>query len=136
MAKKPPFSVEVPGVEAKPGETIPRRLPVAKDGLFTRLPEDVATTYEILRRSARVFGNAKAVGSRRLIKVHTENKKIKKVVDGVEKEVDKQWNYYEMSGYEYKTFIEYERLALQLGQGLRKIGLAKGNRVHLFGATR
>ncbi|PLB33125.1 long-chain fatty acid-CoA ligase FAA1 [Aspergillus candidus] len=135
MAKKPPFSVEVPGVEAKPGETIPRRLPVAKDGLFTRLPEDVATTYEILRRSARVFGNAKAVGSRRLIKVHTENKKIKKVVDGVEKEVDKQWNYYEMSGYEYKTFIEYERLALQLGQGLRKIGLAKGNRVHLFGAT-
>jgi long-chain acyl-CoA synthetase len=136
MVKKPPFTVEVPGCEPVPGETIPRRLPQAKDGLILKPSEDVSTTYENFRRSARVFGNAKAVGSRRLIKTHVEKKKVKKIVDGQEQEVEKQWTYYEMSGYEYKSFVEYEQLALQLGAGLRKLGLEKDQRIHVYGATR
>lgn len=136
MSKKPPFTVEVPGCEPVEGETIPRRLPKSKDGLILRPSEDVATTYDNFRRSARMFGNSKAVGSRRLIKTHVENKKVKKVVDGVEQEVDKQWTYFEMSGYTFKSFIEYEALALQLGCGLRKLGLEKDNKIHLYGATR
>ncbi|EAU34876.1 conserved hypothetical protein [Aspergillus terreus NIH2624] len=135
MVKKPPFTVEVPGCEPVPGETIPRRLPQAKDGLILKPSEDVSTTYENFRRSARVFGNAKAVGSRRLIKTHVEKKKVKKIVDGQEQEVEKQWTYYEMSGYEYKSFVEYEQLALQLGAGLRKLGLEKDQRIHVYGAT-
>ncbi|EAW13871.1 long-chain fatty acid-CoA ligase FAA1 [Aspergillus clavatus NRRL 1] len=135
MSKKPPFSVEAPNYEPVEGESIPRRLPVAKDGLLLRPAEDVATTYDILRRGARMFGNAKAVGTRRLIKTHVENKKIKRIVDGVEQEVDKQWTYFEMSGYTYLSFIEYERLALQLGCGLNKLGLDKSNKIHLYGAT-
>lgn len=135
MVKKPPFTVEVPGCEPVPGETIPRRLPKAKDGLILKPSEDVSTTYENFRRSARVFGNAKAVGSRRLIKTHVEKKKVKKIVDGQEQEVEKQWTYYEMSAYEYKSFVEYEQLALQLGAGLRKLGLEKDQRIHVYGAT-
>ncbi|KAE8329120.1 hypothetical protein BDV39DRAFT_172578 [Aspergillus sergii] len=135
ISKKAPFSVEVPGVEAKPGETVPRRLPAAKDGLILKPVEDVATTYDVFRRSARVFGNAKAVASRRLIKTHEENKKVKKVIDGVEKEVDKKWTYFEMSGYSYKSFVEYEQVALQLGAGLKKLGLETGDKIHLYGAT-
>lgn len=136
MTKKGPFTVEAPGYEAVPGETIPRRHPLAKDGLVKRISDDVSTTYENFRRSARVFGNSKAVGSRRLIKTHVENKKVKKIVDGVEKEVDKQWTYFEMSGYTYKTFLEYERLCLELGCGLRKLGVEQGGKIHLYGATR
>ncbi|KAL2834283.1 hypothetical protein BDW59DRAFT_137641 [Aspergillus cavernicola] len=135
MAKKPPFTVEVPGVDPVPGETIPRRLPQAKDGLIMRPADDLTTTYDAFRRSARVFGNAKAVGSRRLIKTHIDTKKVKKVVDGVEQEVDKEWTFFEKSGYTYKSFIEYEKLALELGNGLRKTGLSKGDKVHLYGAT-
>ena len=135
MVKKGPFSVEAPGYEPVEGETIPRRHPAAKDGLILRPSEDVATTYDNFRRSARLFGNAKAVGSRKLIKTHVENKKVKKVIDGVEKEVDKQWSYFEMSGYTYKSFLEYEQLCLQLGAGLRKLGLEKDSRIHLYGAT-
>ncbi|KAJ5229453.1 hypothetical protein N7489_010161 [Penicillium chrysogenum] len=134
MVKKGPFSVEAPGYERVPGETIPRRHPKAKDGLITTL-EGVSTTYENMRRSAQVFGNSKAVGSRRLIKTHVENKKVKKIVDGAEQEVDKKWTYFEMSGYTYKTFLEYEKLCLELGSGLRKLGLEKGGRIHLYGAT-
>ncbi|CAG7934710.1 unnamed protein product [Penicillium nalgiovense] len=134
MVKKGPFSVEAPGYERVPGETVPRRHPKAKDGLITTL-EGVSTTYENMRRSAQVFGNSKAVGSRRLIKTHVENKKVKKIVDGVEQEVDKKWTYFEMSGYTYKTFLEYEKLCLELGSGLRKLGFEKGGRIHLYGAT-
>ncbi|KAJ5281695.1 Long-chain-fatty-acid--CoA ligase 1 [Penicillium angulare] len=135
MVKKGPFSVEAPGYEPVQGETIPRRHPAAKDGLILRPAEDVSTTYENFRRSARVFGNAKAVASRKLIKTHVENKKVKKMVDGVEQEVEKQWTYFELSGYTYKSFLEYEQLCLQLGAGLRKLGLEKDNRIHLYGAT-
>ncbi|KAJ9311482.1 hypothetical protein DTO271D3_8282 [Paecilomyces variotii] len=135
MVKKPPFTVEASGYEKKEGETIPRRNPLAKDKLILRPAEDVATTYDVIKRAAEKFGNAKAVGTRRIIKTHVENKKVKKIVDGVEKEVDKQWTYFELSGYEYKSFIEYEKLALQLGAGLRKLGLGKGSKIHLYGAT-
>lgn len=135
MVKKPPFSVEVPGSEPVPGETIPRRHPHSKDDLILRPAADVGTTYDVFRRSARLYGNAKAVGSRRLIKTHVENKKIKKVIDGVEKEVDKKWNYFEMSPYSYKSFVEYEKLSLELGCGLRKLGLEKESKIHLYGAT-
>lgn len=136
MVKKGPFSVEAPGYEAVEGETIPRRHPEAKDGLILRPSDDVATTFDNLRRSSRLFGNSKAVASRRLIKTHIENKKVKKVIDGVEKEVDKQWSYFELSGYSYKTFSEYEQLCLQLGSGLRSLGLEKNSKIHLYGATR
>lgn len=135
MVNKPPFTVEVPGSERVPGETVPRRLPCSKDELKMHPAEGVTTTYDVIKRSARLFGNSKAVGSRRLIKTHVENKKVKKVIDGVEQEVDKNWSYFELSGYSYKSFVEYEQLALQLGCGLRKLGLEKDNKIHQYGAT-
>lgn len=134
--KSPPFSVEVPGAEPVQGETIPRRHPAAKDRLSTTPSEDVRTTFDILKRSADKFGNAKALGSRRLIKTHHETKKVKKTVEGVTKEVDKNWTYFELSEYSYISFVEYEKLALDVGAGLRKLGLVKGDRVHLFAGTR
>ena len=136
MAKKPPFSVEAPGYEKKPGETIPRRLPKARNKLINRPAEDVSTLYENLRRSADKFGNSNAVGTRKVIRTHTENKKVKKIVDGQEQEVDKKWTYFELSGYTYMSFVEYETLALRGGAGLRKLGMKKNDKLHLYGATR
>jgi long-chain acyl-CoA synthetase len=57
-------------------------------------------------------------------------------VDGQETEVDKKWTYFEMSGYVYMSFIEYEKLALTCGSGLRSLGLVKDDKLHLYGATR
>ncbi|KAL2856551.1 hypothetical protein BJY01DRAFT_231202 [Aspergillus pseudoustus] len=135
MTKKPPFTVEVPGVEPVAGETIPRRHPAARDGLITRPADDLSTIYDAFRRSARIYGNAKAVASRRLIKTHVETKKVKKIVDGVEQEVDKQWTFFEKSPYTFKSFIEYEKQALELGSGLRNLGLTKVDKLHLYGST-
>ena len=135
LSAKPPFSIELPGQEPVKGETPVRRHPVSVEKIVDRPGEDITTTYELVRKSAAKYGNAKCVGSRKLIDTHVETKKVKKMVDGEEREVDKNWTFFELSGYEYITFTEYETLALQLGAGLRKLGLEKGDRVHIFAAT-
>ncbi|CCF42946.1 AMP-binding enzyme [Colletotrichum higginsianum] len=135
MQAKGPFSVPSPGVEAKDGETVPRRLPQAVPDLITIPGGNITTTYELVKQSAEKYGNARCLGSRKLVNTHRETKKVKKMVDGEEREVDKQWTYFELSPYEYITFHEYERLTLQLGSGLRKLGMIKGDRVHLYAAT-
>jgi long-chain acyl-CoA synthetase len=135
IVHKPPFSLEVPGYEHVDGETIPRRHPLCVDKLQERPSEDIVTVFDIVKRSAEKFGNAKAVGSRKLLKTHQETKKVKKMVDGQEQEVDKKWTYFELSGYEYMSFHDYEKLILQIGAGYRKLGLNKDDRVHIFAAT-
>lgn len=136
ISKSPPFTVEASGYEAVKGETIPRRHPVSKDKLTTTPSENIKTVFDIIRHSAERYGNAKALGTRRLIKTHTEKKKVKKTIDGVTKEVDKSWTYFELSGYTYISFVEYEKMILEVGAGLRKLGLVRGDKVHLFAATR
>jgi long-chain acyl-CoA synthetase len=100
------------------------------------LEPDIATTYDIVKRGAAKFGDAKCLGSRTLIKQHEEEKMLKKVVDGVEREVPKSWTYYEMSGYKYLSFKEYLARVNSIGSGLKKLGLQKGEKVHIYAATR
>lgn len=133
--KKPPFTLEVPGQEPVEGETPIRRIPPSIPDLIAKPAPNISTTYELVRVSVEKFGNAKCMGSRKLIRTHQETKKVKKMVDGEEREVDKQWTYFELSGYEYLSFSEYEKLMLQVGSGLRELGLEKGDRVHIFAAT-
>jgi long-chain acyl-CoA synthetase len=133
--KKPPFSVEVPGYEPVEGETIPRRHPLTANKLQTRPQEDITTIFDVIKHSSEKYGKAKALGTRKLIKTHQEIKKIKKVVDGQEQEVDKKWTYFELSEYSYLSFHDYEKLVLQVGAGLRKLGMNKEDRVHIFAAT-
>lgn len=135
ILKKPPFSLEAPGYKPVEGETIPRRHPLTVNKLQDRPEEHIATIFDIITTSSEKYGNAKALGSRKLLKTHVESKKVKKIVDGEEQEVDKKWTYFELSGYEYMSFVEYEKLVLQLGAGYRKLGLQKEDRIHIFAAT-
>ncbi|RYP90380.1 hypothetical protein DL770_003527 [Monosporascus sp. CRB-9-2] len=132
---KPPFSVEVPGAKPAEGETIPRRHPLAKNGLITTPSDDITTAYELMRVTVAKYGNAKAIGSRRLVRTHHETKQVKKIVDGVEQQVDKSWTFFELSPYDYISYNEYEKLVLSLGSGLRKLGMVRGDRIHVFAAT-
>jgi long-chain acyl-CoA synthetase len=135
VVHKPPFSLEVPGCEPVQGETIPRRNVNTVNKLVEIPAPGVRTTFEIVKFSAEKYGNAKALGSRKLIKTHQETRKVKKVIDGEEQEVDKNWTYFELSGYHYLSFKEYEKLTLQIGSGLRQLGLLKDDRVHIYAAT-
>jgi long-chain acyl-CoA synthetase len=135
MAGRGPFSIEVPGVQKVDGETIPRRHPAAKDGLHESPSPDVKTIFDIVKVASAKFGNAKALGWRKVVKVHTETKKVSKVVDGQNQEVDKKWNYFELGPYNYLSYVEYEKIVLQVGAGLRKLGLEPGDRIHHFAST-
>ncbi|KAF1834025.1 acetyl-CoA synthetase-like protein [Decorospora gaudefroyi] len=135
MSKQGPYTCEAAGAQKVDGETIPRRNLAAKDGLIMKPHDAVETLYDVLRFSAAKFGNAKAVGARRIVNIHEETKKVKKMVDGQEQEVDKKWQYFELSPYQYKSFVEFEKMALAVGSGLKSLGFAPEDRLHLFAAT-
>ncbi|KAH8646996.1 long-chain-fatty-acid-CoA ligase-like protein [Tricladium varicosporioides] len=133
--KKPPFSVEVPGYEPVEGETIPRRNPKYATKLVSRPEEGVTTVFDILMRTSERFGDLKGIGTRKHIKTHNEVKKTVKIVDGEEIEVSKNWTFFEYGEYEYITFGQYVANALQIGSGLRNLGLTKEDRLHIFAST-
>jgi len=135
MTDKPPFSCPVPGVTALPGETVPRRHPAALDELVTKPHPDVSTTFEMVQYAAKEYGDAPAMGTRKLIKTHTEVQKVHKLVDGRDTEVDKTWVYFELGPYGYTSFREYEELVHQVGAGLHHLGLHKADRMHIYAAT-
>ncbi|KAL2161946.1 hypothetical protein VTH06DRAFT_7731 [Thermothelomyces fergusii] len=133
--QKPPYTIEVPGCQPVDGETIPRRHPKAKDGLVERPAPGVDTTFDLLKRSVEHYGNEPAVGSRKLIRTHKEKKKVPKVVDGQTTEVEKEWTFYELSNYTFISYQEYFAQVLQVGAGLRKLGLSPKDRLHIFATT-
>jgi long-chain acyl-CoA synthetase len=133
---KPPFTIEAPGYEKVEGETIPRRHPRAKEGLINTPAEGVHTVFDIVKRSASVYPNHTAVGKRKLVELHKEVKKVQKNVDGEIREVDKEWQFFELTKFEFLTYKEYLELVLEIGSGLRKLGLGPDQKLHLFGTTR
>ncbi|KAF5011468.1 hypothetical protein FDECE_2420 [Fusarium decemcellulare] len=132
---KPPFTIEAPGYEKVEGETIPRRHLKAKDGLINFPAPDARTVFEFVERSARLYPNHHAVGSRKLVNMHKEKKTIKKNVNGEVQEVEKEWSYFELTGFEYLTYNQYLERVLNLGYGLRKLGLTSEDKLHIFGTT-
>jgi long-chain acyl-CoA synthetase len=135
MVKRPPFTVEVSGSPQVEGETIPRRNANYPEKLLSRPEESIATIFDIVKHGASKFGDQNAIGSRTLIKKHHETKKVKKMVNGEVQDVDKSWTYFELSGYKYLSFKEYEKQVLQLGAGFRKLGLEAPDRAHMFAST-
>ncbi|KAI9746657.1 MAG: long-chain fatty acid-CoA ligase [Claussenomyces sp. TS43310] len=136
MTDRPPFSLEVPGVEKVAGETIPRRLASHVHELQSEPEPGIATVWDVVARSASVFGDGDAVGSRTLLHTHEEVQKMKKMMDGKETEVDKKWTYYELSPYKWKSFKSWKQQTEAIGSGYRKLGLVKEDRVYIFAATR
>ncbi|KAK7943162.1 AMP-binding enzyme [Apiospora aurea] len=135
MVHKPPFSVQAPGELAKEGETAPFRHAKAKDGLIDKLDPDIGTIFELLKNSTEKYADRTAVGTRKLVKIHKEVKKVPKVVDGETKEVDKEWQYFELSPFTFTTYADYETLVFQVGAGMRKLGMVPGDIAHLFAST-
>src|SRR4051812_41624292 len=138
MVTKGPFTIEdTSSGPAGPNETLPRRHPDARNGLLTHPAEGVNTLFDIITRSAELYPDRPAVGSRSLVRVHRETKQIPKVgADGATTMVDKEWTYFELSGYTWLTYTEYKDLVLALGCGLRKLGISRGKRIHFFASTR
>ncbi|KAJ6790305.1 hypothetical protein PWT90_08956 [Aphanocladium album] len=132
---RPPFTVQAAGYEKVPGETIPRRHPRAKNALLNQPAKDVFTVWDIVQRSARLYPNNNAVGTRKLVELHKETKKVKKNVDGQVKEVDKEWQFFELSPFTFLNYKQYEQLVLEVAAGLRHHGISSEDKLHLFATT-
>ncbi|KAH8163758.1 hypothetical protein CIB48_g4496 [Xylaria polymorpha] len=135
MVQKPPFLVQDPNTPEVQGETKPYRHFKAKNGLITRPSPEITTIYDLFTTTAKKHSSKAAIGSRTLVKTHVETKKVPKIVDGVKTEVDKKWTYFELSPYKFLTYKDYETRALNVGAGLRKLGLEPGDRIHIFAST-
>ncbi|RWA10524.1 hypothetical protein EKO27_g4589 [Xylaria grammica] len=135
MVQKPPFSIPNETAPEIEGETKPYRHFKAKNGLITRPSPEIGTVYDLFTTTAKKHGDKAAIGSRTLVKTHVETKKVPKIIDGVKTEVDKKWSYFELSPYKFLTYKEYEARALNVGAGLRKLGLEPGDTIHIFAST-
>lgn len=136
MVQKPPFMVQDASAPDIEGESKPYRHVKAKNGFITSPSPDITTIYDLFTSTAKKHGNKAAIGSRSLIRTHVETKKVPKVVDGVKTEVEKQWAYFELSPFKFVTYQDYGARALDVGAGLRKLGLAPSDKVHIFASTR
>uniref|UniRef100_A0A8H7K697 AMP-dependent synthetase/ligase domain-containing protein n=1 Tax=Bionectria ochroleuca TaxID=29856 RepID=A0A8H7K697_BIOOC len=133
--QKPPFTIPSPGYEKVEGETLPRRNRKAKDGLVDRPAKGVGTVWDLISRSARLYPDRKAVGSRKLITIHNVTQVNMRDVDGKLQEVESEWNYFELSPYQFITYEQYYRLVRQLGSGLHKLGMPRHSKLHMFATT-
>lgn len=136
MTAKPPFTLPAVGATGVDGETIPRRHPHAVNGFLAVPEEGCHTLYDVLIRTGKKFGDKNGFGTRPLIDKHIETKMVKKKVNGEEIDVSKEWTYFELGPYSWTKFGDYVELALELGSGFRKLGLSKGDKVHMYAATR
>ncbi len=128
---KPPFCSPSPGHKQVQGETVPFRNTRVKNQLHYVPEEGIHTVFDLVRRSAKKFGDSKALGSRSKISAHTKLGPTSQTGEG------KQETYYEMSEYKYITYHEYERLVTQLGSGLYKLGLSpQRDKVCIYAQTR
>jgi long-chain acyl-CoA synthetase len=130
-----PFSVEVTDTSAD-GEGRIRRNRVAGTGDLLTTPRDnVSTVYELVQYSVNKFGDKNCMGHRNVVKEHTEEKMLTKMVDGVERQIPKKWTYWELSPYFYRSFKQVGEESAALGSGLRNLGLNPGDRIELYAGT-
>lgn len=128
-------SVEV--APAKEGEGGVRRLAICKDRLLTEPAPDVKVVPDVLDYAAKNYPDKRAVGWRDVVNVHKEEKKVKKVVDGEEREETKSWSYFELSDPKYLTFTEYRLATREVGRALAHLGFGKPDDVvAIYAATR
>jgi long-chain acyl-CoA synthetase len=136
FSKKNRVTVEVG--EAKPGETAPRRNVGAKEFAW-KTPgnmSNVDTIYTFFQWSVMQYGPRQAMGQRKIVNVHTEEKMVTKKVDGVDTQVAKKWNYFELSPYSFITYKELDTIVKQIASGLIHLGVkAHEERMHIYAQT-
>lgn len=128
------FTEEI-GPEQSNGGRI-RRCVYSPDKLVETPHDDVRTLYDVITYSANKFGKKHAFGYRKVEQVIEEEKEVVKVVNGEEQKTKKKWKYFQLSGYQYLSYLSVQKLAHEIGQGFRALGLKEHAKVEIFSATK
>ncbi|KAF8900472.1 long-chain-fatty-acid-CoA-ligase [Gymnopilus junonius] len=120
---------------AGPGEGPIRRSTLSKDGLVQRPFDGIDTVFDVVEYAARTHGNRKALGWRDIIRIHEEEKEVKKFVGGKEVTEKKKWKYFELSDYKYISYLELKEAVSEVARGLVHLGVTKGDVFNVYAQT-
>ncbi|KAJ7123614.1 long-chain-fatty-acid-CoA-ligase [Mycena epipterygia] len=127
-------SVEVaPPTSEDEGPT--RRLAIASDRLVTQPFEGIDTVYDVLEYVAETHGTRDALGWREIVDVHEEAKEVKKFVDGKEVTETKKWKYFQLSDYQYISYVQLRDQVSEVARGLADLGITSDDVFNIFAAT-
>lgn len=123
-------------VVSSDGEGAVRRLAITSDRLVLRPFEGIDVIPDLLSYAARTHGSRDAVGWRNIVDIHEEEKEVKKTVGGKEVIEKKKWKYFQLSDFEYISFIEVRERVLELARGLLHHGISKTDVFNIYAQTR
>ncbi|KAI8987572.1 hypothetical protein BDF20DRAFT_850951 [Mycotypha africana] len=128
------FSVEI-NTAAVPGEGPVHRSILSPHQLVATPADGVNTLCDVLNYAATHYPDRHGFGYRSLENTITKEKKVTKIVNGVEKVEKKKWTYFQLSDYKYCTYKEAKETVQWIGLGLIKLGMRKGDKVQLSAST-
>lgn len=126
-------SVEV--APAAPGESATRRAAIHSESLVESPAEGITTVHDVLEYAARTHGTKNAVGWRNIEKIVEEEKEVTKTVGGKHVTEKKIWKYFQLSDYQYWSFIEFRDHAMETARGLVVLGVEKGKVFNVYSQT-
>lgn len=118
------------------GEGAVRRLAITADRLVTRPFDGIDVIPDVVAYAARTYGSREAVGWRNIVAVHEEEKEVKKTVGGKEVVETKKWKYFELSDYEYISYLDLQERIFELARGLLHHGVLKTDVFNIYAQTR
>lgn len=138
FALQKPYSVELTVPHAADEGPIRRLRSVAEGNLTNYIPlhPEISTVYHLARSAVALYDTKECLGSRSVVATHAEQKNVTKFINGVETQVPKTWYYQELSPYRYRSYRDLGEESLNIGSGLRGIGVRPGDRVAIYAETR
>ncbi|GAA6057343.1 hypothetical protein JCM3770_001102 [Rhodotorula araucariae] len=127
-------SVEV-GPPAEPGQTRARRYCRTADTLVTSPGDGIEVLSDLLAFSVKTRPDKQAVGWRDPIKTHRETRDVKKLVDGQEVTVQKEWITFEVSDYRYLSYKEFGAVVADAAAGLVATGHTPATIFNIYAST-
>ena len=130
------WTVEVTHPAETPiGESPVRRNVLSPHALSETPHPSIRTIYDLVQFSSRKWKTQKCFGTRKVVKIHHEKQIVTKIVNGTPKEVEKTWMFWELGPFEYRTYEQVGKEGLDVGSGLRKLGLVKGDKLAIYADT-
>jgi long-chain acyl-CoA synthetase len=121
--------------ETPKGESPVRRHVDARYGLSETPHPAIRTIYDLVQFNALRWGDTKCFGTRKVVKIHKEKQVLTKLVNGVKKDQEKTWMFWELGPFEYRSYRQVAKEGLDVGAGLVKLGLEKGDKVAVYADT-
>ena len=122
--------------ETPAGETTIRRNAISPHALTETPHPSIHTIYELVQFNARRWGDLPCFGTRKVIQVHTETQfPASTKPEGQAVAPARVRMFWELGPFEYRSYNEVAQEGLNLGAGLRRLGLERGDRVNIYADT-